>query len=213
MRTLRHATAAASVLGLLFATGCNTPKAEATDAKTANTTTASAASTETRNLAPVEISNEITATSDVTAVDKAKRLVTLRREDGAMFQVLAGPEVRNFDQIAAGDKLKVRFKENLKASLRPANDSGPQAGAGIVTTRAAVGATPAAGAGIGVSVKVKIESIDREHGIVVFSLPSGELVSHRIATPAGKTFVEGLKIGDKVQLDYSQAMALSIEKV
>jgi hypothetical protein len=213
MRTLRHAAAAASVLGLLFATGCNTPKAEATSTGVGGSTTASTASTETRNLAPVELTNEITATSDVTAVDKAKRLVTLRREDGTMFQVLCGSEVRNFDQIAAGDKLKVRFKENLKASLRPANDSGPQAGAGVVAARAPVGGTPAAAAGVGVSVKVKIESIDREHGIVVFSLPSGELVSHRIATPQGKTFVEGLKIGDKVQLEYSQAMALAVEKV
>jgi hypothetical protein len=206
MRTLRHA-AAASTLGLLFLASCAGPKAEA------GTSGSTAAMAETRTLTPVDLSNEITATADVTAVDKGTRVVTLRREDGSMFQVLAGSEVRNFDQIKAGDKLRVRFKENLKASLRPANEGGPQAGAGVVATRAAVGATPAAGAAFGVSVKVRIESIDSAHDIVVFSLPSGELVSHRIATSEGKKFVEGLKIGDKVQLEYSQALALAIEKV
>lgn len=210
MRTLRPAAAAASVLGLLLA-GCS---GTTTTTGTASTTTANPPTTTARTTpTPVELTNEITSTSQVIGVDKVGRLVTLRREDGSLFQVLAGVEVRNFDQIAAGDTLRVRFKEKLKASLRPANDSGPEVSGGAVSTRAAPGTTPAAGAGYGVAVKVKIESIDRDANIVVFSLPSGELVSHRIATPEGKKFVEGLKIGDKVQLEYSQALALAIEKV
>jgi hypothetical protein len=208
MRTLRSA-ATAPVLGLLLA-GCSGTTETPTPATTTKNPTTTTASTPP---APVELTNEITSTAKVTGVDKIGRLVTLQREDGSLFQVLAGVEVRNFDQIAAGDTLRVRFKEKLKASLRPANDSGPAVSGGAVSTRAAPGATPAAGAGYGVAVKVKIESIDRETGIVVFSLPSGELVSHRIATPEGKKFVEGLKIGDKVQLEYSQALALAIEKV
>ena len=129
------------------------------------------------------------------------------------FQVVCGADVRNFDQIATGDTLRVKFKESLKVSLSPPGQGGPDAAAGAIAARAPVGGTPAAAAGIGVSVRVKIESIDKEHGIVVFSLPSGELISHRIQTEDGHRFVEALKIGDKVQLDYHQAFALAIEKV
>ena len=210
MRTLRHAAAAASVLGLLLA-GCSSTANTAPS--TDDTGKASTTTTARTTPMPVELTNEITSTSQVIGVDKIGRLVTLRREDGSLFQVLAGVEVRNFDQIAAGDTLRVRFKEKLKASLRPADDSGPAVSGGAVSTRATPGSTPAAAAGYGVAVKVRIESIDRDASIVVFSLPSGELVSHRIATPEGRKFVEGLKIGDKVQLEYSQALALAIEKV
>jgi len=200
MHTYRPISRATSALALLLALGaCQTPS--------------SSSSTKPHgDVAPVEISNEITATAEVTSVDQAKRLVTLRREDGALFQVLAGEEVRNFNQIVAGDKLRVRFKESLRASLRPAGEGGPDAVSGMVAARAAPGATPAGGVGIGMAVRVKIESIDRDHDIVVFSLPSGELVSHRIATPEGRTFVGKLHIGDTVQLEYEQALALAIEK-
>jgi hypothetical protein len=163
-------------------------------------------------LAPVEISNEITTTAEVTGVDSASRTVTLRREDGALFQVVASEAVHNFDQIVAGDRLRIRFKESLRASLLPSGAGGPEATTGMVAVRAPKGATPAGGMAVGASVRVKIESIDRDRDIVVFSLPSGELVSHRIATPEGRKFVGSLHLGDTVELEYTQALALNIEK-
>jgi hypothetical protein len=58
---------------------------------------------------------------------------------------------------------------------------------------------------------VTIESIDPKRDIVVFSLASGELLSHRVATTEGRAFVRGLKIGDRVTLGYSEALAISVE--
>jgi uncharacterized protein with GYD domain len=40
-------------------------------------------------------------------VDKATRMVTLRKEDGSTLTVQAGPAVRNFDQIAAKAGVKI----------------------------------------------------------------------------------------------------------
>jgi hypothetical protein len=209
MRMIHRLAPAALLVGLAACQGTGGSTTATSTTATTNKPAANAGAAP----APVELTNELTATSQVTAVDKATRVVTLRREDGNLFQVLCGSDVRNFDQIAAGDTLRVKFKESLKVSLTPPGAGGPDAAAGVVAARAPVGATPAAAAGIGVSVRVKIESIDKEHGIVVFSLPSGELISHRIQTEDGHKFVEALKIGDKVQLDYHQAFALAIEKV
>jgi hypothetical protein len=160
-----------------------------------------------------QISNDVEATAGVVAIEPSARLVTLRREDGLQFQVKCGQEVRNFDQIAVGDRLRVRYKETLTATLRPAGEAaGPVEGV-VAAGRAEKGATPAGAVGIGLSVRVKIESIDRERDIVVFSMASGELVSHKIATPEGREFVKGLLVGDTVQLDYTEVLALSIEKL
>jgi hypothetical protein len=62
-----------------------------------------------------------------------------------------------------------------------------------------------------VSARVKVESIDRDHEIVTFSRASGELGSHRVTTPEGREFLKQLNVGDVVQIDADQALALSIE--
>jgi len=160
-----------------------------------------------------EITNEYTATAHVVAVAAASRTVTLRREDGAQFDVHAGESVRNFDQIAVGDVLRVRYKETLAAEKLPAGEATKPAVAAMAAGRAPVGAQPAAGVGVGVSVRVKIESIDLEKGIVTFSLASGELISRRIQTPQGREFVKSLAVGDVVQLSYAESLALSVEKL
>ena len=162
---------------------------------------------------PVALSNVVKVTAEVVTIAPAERLVTLRREDGILFDVYASEEVRNFDQIAVGDTLRVNYEERLAASLRPMDEKSAPVEAGMVAARAQPGSKPGAGVGLKVSVRVKIESIDLENDIVVFSLDSGELVAHRLATPEGRTFASGLELGDTVQLEYTQALAIGIEKL
>ena len=159
-----------------------------------------------------EIANEFTVEAQVVSVSPAERLVTLRREDGAQFDGLASHGVRNLDQIAGGDAQRVSYKQVLRAELKPGEVSAGSPRGQIAAARAKPGSKPAGGVGVGVSLRVKIESIDRERDIVVFSLASGELIAHRLQTPQGREFVEGLKVGNVVQLDYAEAAALSIEK-
>lgn len=159
------------------------------------------------------ISNEFSATAEVATVDAKTRVVTLRREDGSLMQVKCGEAVRNFAQIAVGDTLHVRYTETLEATLLPAGETAEPATAVAASVGAEPGATPAGGVGVAISARVKIESLDLEHDIVVFSLASGELSARRVVTPEGREFAKGLKIGDTVQLDYTEVLALAIEKV
>jgi hypothetical protein len=160
-----------------------------------------------------KISNEIVALAEVVGVDAAERVVTLRREDGTEFRVKCGEAVRNFAQIAAGDTLRVKYKETLDATRLPPEASATPTAAALAAGRAKPGKQPGAGVGVAVSVCVKIVSIDREREIVVFSLPSGELIARPIVTPEGREFVKGLKLGDLVRLDYTEVLALTVEKV
>ena len=160
-----------------------------------------------------QLTSEFTAKAEVVAVNPSTRIIALRREDGSLFQVMAGQDVRNFAQIAAGDTLRVQYRETLAASVRPAGETAMPVEAGAAAVRAKAGAKPGVGVGAGISVRAKIESIDRERDIVVCSLASGEIIARRILTPEGRGFVKGLKIGDTVQLDYTEALALSIDKL
>jgi len=160
-----------------------------------------------------QISDELTATAYVIAVDKPSRTVTLRSTDGRVFQIVAPPEVRNFDQIAVGNELRVTYRVALAAKLLPPGTPQTAPMSGAVATRAEVGDRPAAAAGAGVSVRVKVVSIDPANDIVVCSLSSGELVAHKVKTDEGRAFVKHLKQGDLVQLDYAEAIAISVDEV
>lgn len=160
----------------------------------------------------IELSSDHEASAQVVAVDKTAREATLRRQDGALVGVQAGEGVRNFEQVAVGDHLKVRYRQSLTAERNPA-DAAAQPQVGLAAGRAPAGEKPGAGVAVGVRFTVKIESLDLAHDIVVGSLDSGELIAHRLSTPEGKAFARGLKLGDRVQLTYHEALALAIEKM
>jgi hypothetical protein len=160
-----------------------------------------------------QISNEIVATAKVTAIEASTRTITLGREDGRQFRIQAGEDVRNFDQIAVGDTLRVKYQETLVATLLAPDESGAKPGVALAAVRAEPGAKPAGGVGLAASVCATIHSIDREAEVVYFSLPSGERFARHVVTKEGREFVKGLRPGDNVQLDYTEVLALSIEKL
>jgi hypothetical protein len=95
----------------------------------------------------------------------------------------------------------------------PAGESAEPASAVGASVGAEPGATPAGGVGIAITARVKVESLDLAHDIVVFSLASGELSARRLVTDEGREFAKGLTIGDTVQIDYSEVVGVAIEKV
>lgn len=60
-----------------------------------------------------EVVRTTTLRATVTGIDTTKRKVSLVTRYGEKFDVTAGPEVVNFDQIRIGDQLKVVSTENL----------------------------------------------------------------------------------------------------
>ena len=159
------------------------------------------------------ISNEISGTAAVVSVDAKSRVVTVSREDGLLVELKCGEDVRNFAEIAVGDTLRVRYAESLDATRLPAGGSAEPVTAVSTTVGSEPGAAPARGMGVAISATVKVESVDLEHDIVVFSLASGELSARRVVTSEGREFMKGLKVGDTVQLVYTEVVALLIEKV
>ena len=203
IRSLARATPAL-FLAVLFAL----PACKSTDSATQP-----AAQAKTNSPGQAQISNELVALAEVLAVDPTTRMIILSREDGSQLRIKAGEGVRNFAQIAVGDTLRVKYQETLAATRMSGEDAAAPAEAALSTGRAKQGAKPAGAVGFALSVRVKIVSIDREREIVVFSLSSGELIARTIVTSEGREFVKGLKIGDVVRLDYTEVLALSVEKL
>ena len=76
--------------------------------------------------APITIEGTEEVSATVQAIDVDTRMVVLRESDGTEFALVVDPEVRNLDQVKAGDRVVTRYRESLGAQLRKRGD-GPGA--------------------------------------------------------------------------------------
>src|SRR3954471_3510246 len=60
----------------------------------------------------------VTANATISAIDAATRTVQLTFPDGKTRSIELGAEVRNFDQLKVGDKVKAKYVESLALELR-----------------------------------------------------------------------------------------------
>ncbi|MEE8107466.1 MAG: hypothetical protein V3T86_18175 [Planctomycetota bacterium] len=162
-----------------------------------------------------EISHEVVVESTVQAVNAETREITLQREDGTKVVVIAGPQVRNFAQIAVGDTVKARYRVSVTAQRLKPDEAGPEPTAELAVGLAEEGSKPGIDVGAGVEMTVTVESVDTKQHIVVFKgkgRPAGELHSVRAERDEGRRFIAGLKVGDRVKLSYTEAIAITVEE-
>ena len=152
------------------------------------------------------------ARATVESVDQASREVVLRGAGGAVLAVKAGPEVRNLQQIHVGDQVVIRYVEALAARLAPADASGSSTvdtQGGIA--RSSPGTPPSAVARDQVRATVQVEAVDRAANMVTVTGPSGAVRTVAVRDPEAQRFLQTLKPGDRVELTYTESLAIAVE--
>jgi hypothetical protein len=163
---------------------------------------------------PVNIENTKEESATVVAVDAATRMITLSDATGEKTTIKAGPEVRNFAQIKVGDKVVARYYEAIAATLRQRGDGSGATQApvtDVVAGRAEPGAKPGVAAATQTTQTVRITAIDKKNHVVSFYGSDGLARALPIKTPQGQAFADKLKVGDEVEIAYTEAMALTVE--
>jgi Cu/Ag efflux protein CusF len=163
-------------------------------------------STTTEGGGKIKQTNVLTVTATVKAIDHKNRLVTLLGPEGDTLTIEAGPEVRNLDQVKRGDLVVVGYQESIALKLKKHGE--PDVKTAEVADRAAVGDQPGAGAAQSVSVTTKIVKIDRANQRVTLKGPKGRTAVVHVKDPSR---LEKVKVGDLVEITYTQALAISVE--
>jgi hypothetical protein len=163
---------------------------------------------------PKKVSSEnvTKATATVQSVDHAKRALVLRTSDGVDTLIVVGPEVRNFDQIEAGDTVSATYKEALLAQVVPKGSEPGEPRTTIAKTRAKEGELPSASVSASVSTDVVIQSVDQSFDTVTFKRSDGVVRTVAIENPEATKFVHNLKPGDEVRVTYTEATAIALSK-
>jgi hypothetical protein len=149
----------------------------------------------------------VTASAAVTAIDKATRTVTLKGPQGNSFRVVAGPEVRNFDQIKVGDELVVTHAEALSLELKKGGTAIRERVESSDAARAPAGDKPGAAAARTVTVTADVVAVNPRAQTITLRGPE-QTVDLRV--PDKKQFAM-VKVGDQVQAKYTEAVAVSME--
>ena len=153
------------------------------------------------------VAQTIKASAAVTAVDKASRTITLKTAGGSSFDVVAGDEVKNFDQIKAGDQVVVQYVRALTMEVKKA------AGAAKRTDKsdavvARPGDKPGVAAGKQVTVIADVIAVDPKKSTITLKGPKGRVVELMVAN---QEHFKVVKKGDQVEAVYTEAVALTVE--
>ena len=159
--------------------------------------------------APAEaLMTTVKASATVTAINHETREVTLTLEDGEEFSLIADEAVENLDQVSQGDVVIATYTEALAYEVIRGGEE-----AGLETTAAAaaaeLGEMPGAIAGRSTTLMVTVTSIDTEAPSVTFMGPGGNTRTIQVLYPEK---LDGVSVGDSVEITYAEALAISVEK-
>ncbi len=116
---------------------------------------------------------------------------------------------RNFDQIQQGDEIILTYHEGLVANVVSEGQQGD--GTTMVGGRTPAGQVPGGAIGKTIATTVQIDGVDPDSDTVTFTRPDGIQRTLTVENPEAMRFAESLTPGDRVQLTYREAAAVSVQ--
>ena len=170
------------------------------------------AQVEKETMAPREQVSLETAQGRVTAINKDTREITLMKSEGDLLTFTASDSIERFDEIAVGDVITFEYYTKMKAEFRA--PSAEELAEPLVVLvdggKAPEGMDPATIIGAQVKAVVTIEILNRPFMRATVKGPNGNYMSIKMED---EEFITKLHIGQVVILTYTEAMAVSLEKV
>ena len=145
----------------------------------------------------------------VAAVDRDAGTVTLKGPKGRTVTIEV-KDKQKLDMIKVGDPVVAAYVEAVAFRVQKAG-SGATPGVTTQETRISSkpGETPAGAVGREVTATVTITAIDKKARTVTVKGPQGGTETIKAKDPKN---LEGLKVGDMVEITYTQALAISLDK-
>lgn len=155
---------------------------------------------------PVMKENTITGTAKITAIDHKTRSMTLKYADGTEETFTVEPVVTRFDQFKVGDSIRATYTESLLMEVRKPGAAPPVADTAVAAGR--LKQTPGAAAAVMQTTAVTVKAVDAAKGSITVTTKDGHTITRKAANPKN---LEGVKVGDTIDIFYSQGLILNLE--
>ena len=146
--------------------------------------------------------------AQVVGLDKGTRTLTLKGPKGNVVDLVAGDEVKNFDQIKLGDFVVARYAEAITLELRKTRVAAGDVAVRQEAGKAKAGERPAVAGARQVTALADVTAVDPQKSTITLKGPRGNSVTLAVQNPEQFKVV---KKGDQVEVTYTEALALSVE--
>jgi Cu/Ag efflux protein CusF len=157
---------------------------------------------------PVTESVAVEMTATIEAIDHANRVITLKDEDGNTETILAGPQLKRFDELKVGQTVTFRYHESVVYQIRKPGEAAAPTAAGKETLVRGEGAKPSATVSRQDTATVTVKAIDAAVPAVTVTTEDGRDMSFKVSD---KKNLEGVKVGDRVEITYTAALAIAVK--
>lgn len=143
----------------------------------------------------------------VTKIDKKSRTIYFKNNEGES-KFIAGPEIKNFDQIKKGDRLNVNYELAMAIELIKTKSDGIRSKVETASeTTSKPGEKPTRLISNTTTIIADIVAVDRSKKLVSVKGPSGKVTTVTVKNPQ---LLADVNVGEQVKVVYYDAMAASI---
>jgi hypothetical protein len=144
-------------------------------------------------------------TVSVEAIEKSKRELTVKKPDGNYDVFYVPPTIKRFETLKVGDKITTRYYETLVLRLKaPGEKDTDSSKSAAVRTED----RPSGTASHQQTITATITAIDPNTPSITFSGPRGWTYSSRVED---KKALGQVKVGDRIDITWTEALVLSID--
>ena len=155
-----------------------------------------------------EAERQYTVEGTVGAVDHANRTVTIQSKDGKVVTLDVPPDAMRFEQVRVGDPVQASYYDWVGIRLKPAGE--PPVNRTIEPTTVAIpGSLPGVTRIRQRVATVTLTGWDPVNKVVSFTGPNGAAYSRGLLDTTDPKIVEGLKVGDRLDVTRTEALTLS----
>lgn len=157
----------------------------------------------------VELGEVMVVTGKVVGIDRTDRSVAVMGAEGNVLVLEVGKAAKNFDQIKVGDQVKLEYFESVAIYVGTGGKP-PETNVGIVVATAAKGMKPGGEIIETVDISAVIQAIDTAKRTLTLKGPQGNVIPLKVDKSV-KAF-DQLKVGDSINVRYTEAVAISVSK-
>jgi len=157
---------------------------------------------------PITKQNTVTSRATIQAIDSTGRTVTLKDAKGNEDTYRVNPAVQRFNEFKVGDTVRTTYIESLVMQIRKAGEKPGETATDAAVTRGE-GALPAGTAGVQEKMTITVKSIDPEFPSITVTTPDNRTVTRRVEN---KKNLEGVQVGDLIDITYTRAVIMALER-
>jgi hypothetical protein len=148
-----------------------------------------------------------TETATVEAIEASTRAVTLKKADGTYVTTVAGPDIKRFGELKVGDTVTAKYYDNLVIRVKAEGE--PDVASRATATTGSSQALPGGTKAKQVTITATITAIDPAAPSITFTGANGWKYTSAVQD---KEALAKVKVGDKVDIVWTQAMLVSLER-